>query len=344
MKSSRFVFLLLVLCCFMIVVINLPHTTPQTGAIPALYPTSFPSAQHDFPKNPQIPVFQSDTSKYQYLGDILYNLPDTFTLPKNMAGYTVDSYSITAVQAEALAQSLGLQTTPEQATTQTENYLTWSSENGVHLQIALQSGSIEYSNSYVPGKSDAVKKIDTKEAVVAAATAFLKKSGLLFSDVSADTSSVTYFSENGGEPVSSDTFESASLFSVSFTRKLDGITLYSNYGNDSQIVVWVDRLGVINKASIQYAAVHRGIAQSLLGIEAAKNAVPKAGVTVHLGRDERAITQTAIKTTTFNQIHIGYFDDRAAKLYYPIYIFSGTAQREDGTGYDITVYLPALRQ
>jgi hypothetical protein len=176
MKSSRFVFLLLVLCCFMIigmiVVINLPHTTPQTGAIPALYPTSFPSAQHDFPKNPQIPVFQSDTSKYQYLGDILYNLPDTFTLPKNMAGYTVDSYSITAVQAEALAQSLGLQTTPEQATTQTENYLTWSSENGVHLQIALQSGSIEYSNSYVPGKSDAVKKIDTKEAVVAAVACY----------------------------------------------------------------------------------------------------------------------------------------------------------------------------
>lgn len=346
MNNSRLVFIILALCAIvtitMIVLINLPRKDTATNSLPVLYPTSVPAQGRTvFPSNPPYPAFQSDTSKFQYLGDILYNFPPGFSLPTKMAGYSVDSYSITEAQAISLARTFGMNDSPEAVSTNDEQTLTWVTGEE-RLSVSLQSGYIEYVNTKIPAKSSSVVKLTRKEEVLERTQSFLKAHGLVFSDISPSTNDVSYFIDDGIEPAETETFDDANLFSVSLVRKLDGIPVVPGFGHESQSVIWLNTFGNITKLSFLYAAVQRGSIQPLMKLETAQGAVPKEGVTVHLGKGDESVEQEDMATTTFTSVSLGYFDDRSAHLFYPIFIFRGSAVSRSGETYDITVYLPAL--
>ena len=346
MNHPRLVFIILALCgvitITMIVLINLPRKNSSSFTMPVLYPTSVPFQQRSvFPSNPPYPAFQSDTSKFQYMGDILYNLPPQLSLPTQMAGYSVDSYSVTAPQATSLARTFEMNESPEITSSTGEQTLSWE-KGEERLAVSLQSGYIEYTNARIPGKTTAGKSVTRKEEVLEKATSFLRSHGLVFSDISPSPSDVTYYIDDTREPAETETFEEANLFAVSLPRKLDGIPVVANFGNMTQSVLWLDSYGTVKKLSFQYAAVQRGTVQEIMPLETAKNAVPKEGVTVHLGKDDRSIEQGDLVASTFTSVNLGYFDDRETRLFYPIFIFRGTALSRTGSTYDITVYLPAL--
>lgn len=346
MYNSRIVLVLVIFfsvgIVIVLILINLPRTQREKNEPLALYPTSIPEKRTIFPSNPPLPVFKSDTTKYQILGDILYDFSSNPQLPTKMAGYSVDSYSITLKQAISLANNFGFGETPsEQSASENEQVLLWRDEE-TRLTIALQSGTIEYFSSYTPGKSASVVKVTSKEELLKKATVFLQSHGLSFPDVTATGSDIAYFTETGSEPTSTTTFDEATLFSVSYKRKLNHIPVVTNYGDSSQILVWLDLYGNVKKASVQYAAVRQGTTQALMNIAMAKTAVPTVGSIVHLGDGDRSVETANLTTTTFTNVYAAYFDDRSNQLFYPIYVFTGNAISKNGNVYEITVYLPAF--
>lgn len=276
--------------------------------------------------------------------NITFNLGRT-TVPSTAFAYKV-SYAVDASWAQRLAESFGLTDSPKRSDdADGRTILLWTdSAQQTALSVTLNTGTAEYSVFNI--EHIITEKTATASQIVSVAEKFLKDHSLFPPNISANSSTVTYYTDNGGEVEETTDISRANVASVAFTRSLDGIVIYEQYAQTAPIHVWVRKDLSITKATFQYAIIDETsrIPVKLMSLEDAKRSLLQGkGTIVNFTPgviDPRK--ELPPQSMVLTKVSMNYFDDKISGVLQPIFVFEGTATYQGLGEEPVVIYLPAL--
>lgn len=319
----------------------------QPTALPT--PTPFQGITTTFPTIIPTPVIQAETKGPTIPAFIFLNEP---TLPNQAKVYKVTTYTINEEQALLVANSFSFNTNPQRVEAQNDSSLLWKTQdNGQELFVSLMTGYIQYSNNYRQGKPDIdsapLATISSSSQALTLAQTYLRQKNLLHPDLFSDQKKVQLYTGDNEVSQTQD-IASDTLFRVSFERKLDGLPVYTQYGNTTIVDIWLDAFKTIKKLNYQYPLLFSNSQtyQLIDYAQAKNNLISGNGIIVNQGNVEKFSTNIpeTPKTVTITNVTLAYLDDKTSGFILPIFVFKGKAKNDATEEKDIIIYLPAINK
>ncbi len=294
-----------------------------------------PSAPREIPQNETIPTpdlqppASVSTNKY---GEVSF-IDTQSSFPDSLPIYKTSPTQVAPSTAAVAAKNLGFDGIANIQDTKQGKALFWQNDTE-SIIFYIEIGNIQY---FGPSKNTA--RINSpSDAAVAAQTFFLKLNPLGLK-MTPDLNSSSYILS---ESVT-DSFEKATSIDVPFVQKINNLTIYSQFGNNSDAHIIITKDGLVDKAFINTPpTLNESRTQKILTLEAAKQAIANGyGTFVTYGTSDDINLSIPDKTIISN-ISLGYFRDNKNNTLYPIYVFSGTSHAQ-GLTKNAVIYLPAAK-
>lgn len=252
----------------------------------------------------------------------------TFPIPQNINLYQVTSRSIPTEIINAFLSTFAL-------TSQTTNpgVISWLSEDQTQQLVVTDSGYLTYTNSYLPPKG-ILQKIRSVDEAVSYAKSLATKLQMQPTDF---MQSQTYLAKSDGSHMSATSdFTTATVVGIEFKRILSGLPVYAQGANSDSMVIWVNKYGIAEKITFQYAFINGYEKVTSPTLSAIKTRLTQGeGKIVSSGEDTPQITSITAQSAT-----IGYLDDRQTSLIQPIIVVEGVGKTITGSTIPVSVYLP----
>lgn len=324
---KKWLFIVIAVCIFLVIFeVFSSKVTPVTPAPHLLFttPTPYPTlALRQTLKSPKI--MTSAPSLPVDISDL------TLALPHDVNLYRITSRSIPTQIITAFLSTFSL---TGRATN--PGVTSWLSDDQTQQLVVTDSGYLTYTNSYLPPKGGTQKIHSVEEAVVYAKT-LANKLQLQPSDFVQSQTFLAISDES--HLTATDDFATASVVGIEFKRVIANLPVYTQGANSDSMVVWVNKYGIAEKITFQYAFID--------GYETVTS--PSASsITSRLLQGEGQIVMSGetsqVQSITATSAAIGYLDDRQSQQIQPIVVIQGTGKTLKGVSIPVSIYLPLITQ
>lgn len=305
---------------------SLPTPTPIPLEIPeeALIPT--PRIQS--PPNVLINRLRDITFSY---GQV--------SIPRKIKLFKSEPTPVDPVSAKKIASELSFAGEGLTRNTQAGQAVFWQ-QGTRQIIFYLESGNVEYSSP----QTLTPKKDSTLDELIRSSIDFLKIFSTFSEGLAPDPSRVSWFLSGPGELKVAENFEEADIIDIPFVQRVDGLSIFYQFGSNARGHVWINKSNQVLKVSLR--STDRLVGQreedTLTIDEAERKIIEGQGIIVFYGSPYHEETLPPPLKTDFSRAEVGYLKDNLNNLLYPVFVFEGNAFLEDREG-KISVYLPALR-
>lgn len=341
------IFLIIFLFCFLFI-INLTisffsRQEKNVGSLP-LFPTPTP-LQIRFPSIIPTPNFKEKLFS-QSLGKISFTLSSIQT-PSEIHIFKIGSYEIKENQAISFAKTLGFKTNPT-IVKNPQNYtiISWKEDLKI-LSIIIETGFIQYNNSFIPAKADLgsppITLLKTPDEAISIANKYLESHGLLPFGLSSEKADVLMYA-GGSDLEETKNFSEASVIEIRFKRIINNLIVLGQNENTAHASVWIDKFKTIKKIEYQYPQLAANSAiYNIISLDEAKEKIMNnQGTIIRIGSEENPVKKDVFSSSFIN-VSFSYFDDRKDGFIQPVFVFKGLTQLASGKSEEVVVYVPATK-
>lgn len=334
---ALFVFLVIPVVILLLSLLKIAKPQKPGEALPT--PTQIPLK---IPEGEEIPtpiIQMPPNVLINMLRDVSFQFPDQ-SFPAHVKIYKAVPTPIDSFNAQKISESLLFKNAPAKRLTQTDTVLSFK-EAQRQLIISLKSGNIEYFNP----ESKISTEINSSQEAMIAAKDFIKVFSPYSETLDPNPSDISYYLSSAGDLRKLENFNETDILDIPFIQKVNGLTIYAQFGSGTRAHVWIHKEKGIIKVTLKTNEVLAAEGEDqVLSLNEAKNKIEEgAGTIVLYGEDYHGKTLPPPIKTIFTTVKLAYFKDNLTNFLYPIFVFSGTAQTNDGGEEKIIVYLPAAK-
>lgn len=264
-------------------------------------------------------------------------------LPTEADVYAKGSTPLPEADMKTIAQTFGFATEPQLLG---GDYY-WSLATPTPLlQISPSSSFISFTGAPVP--QTGTPAITSASQVASLALQLIQGKGINTTNINITTPLIQYMTRFSEEPVYTQDFAQATVFLVSFPQTIQGVTIYRQYGQPSNVTVIFDKyLNIIQLSYYDIPKTFTAVRKvPLISVDELKNIITTGNGQIrqpyNLQLENGAVQLGLVFTLT--SANLGYLIDTSYQELQPIFVTKGVVGGRGRTPQEAILYIPAVKQ
>lgn len=291
------------------------------------------------PKSTSLDLITPVPQNTSYEG-VTFRADFTNTLPTEADVYQKNSTSLSQDKIKNIAEGFGFSTEPQ--ILGGDSY--WTSDTSI-LQISPSSSFVSLTNTNRPNTG--IPSITQADQISSAAAQLVKSKGINTTNIDTKTPLIQYMTRFSEQPAYTNDFTQATVFLVSLPQTIQGITIYRQYGQPSNVTVVFDRY--LNIIQLSYYDIPTSFTTlkrvQLITITELKNTITTGKGAIRQPYNLQLETggQTSALTFTLTTASLGYLIDSTSQELQPVFVTKGVVSGSQIRSQEAILYVPAVK-